>query len=274
MFITTNAVFQIETGEQLQREGYDYEGPLELCCGGGPSQSQQDIASQQAAFFKTMQSSFQTTFAGQQNILAQLQSAWAPVLAAGPGQYGFTAKEDAALRTMSTAGVAQNYKFASQAAGESMAATGGGNTFLPSGAQAQLKSDMASAAAGEQSNLNLGITEAGYSTGRQNFLAASREMGGVASQMNPQGYAGQATAAGNAAYGSAQTNQEMSNAASPWNAVAGVLGGALSSGLGAFTGGIGGGLAKDIMGGGGGGAAPISGGFGLASNFNGNVANL
>lgn len=31
MFITTKATFDIETGECLSREGYEYEGPLALC---------------------------------------------------------------------------------------------------------------------------------------------------------------------------------------------------------------------------------------------------
>jgi hypothetical protein len=40
MKITTKAVFDIESGELLAWEGFDYEGPIEHC-GGGPSGNQQ-----------------------------------------------------------------------------------------------------------------------------------------------------------------------------------------------------------------------------------------
>lgn len=45
MRITTRAVFDIESGRLLEWDGYDYEGPLELC-GGGPSASQKRAAAQ------------------------------------------------------------------------------------------------------------------------------------------------------------------------------------------------------------------------------------
>jgi hypothetical protein len=249
MFITTSATFLISTGELLQRNGYDYDGPVDLACGGGPSQSQQDIATQQQKFYSTMTSNYGQVFAGQQAILGSLQSAWKPILDAGPGQYGFTPAEDAAMRTQATTGVAQNYKFASQATGNAAATMGGGNSFLPSGANSQIQSQIASAAAGQQSAEQLGITEAGYGVGRQQFDKASAALGGVASMMDPTRYAGAASNAGADAYSSAKINQDMVNAASPWNAVSGILGGALGAGLGAFTGGIGGGLASSLMGG-------------------------
>jgi hypothetical protein len=47
MKITTRAVYDIETGRLLERDSFDYEGPLELA-GGGPSQSQKDAAAAQA----------------------------------------------------------------------------------------------------------------------------------------------------------------------------------------------------------------------------------
>lgn len=47
MRITTKAVFDIETWELLEWEGYDYEGPLDLA-GGGPSSEQKAAAASQA----------------------------------------------------------------------------------------------------------------------------------------------------------------------------------------------------------------------------------
>jgi hypothetical protein len=250
MFITTCATFLISTGELLSCEGFDYDGPLDLACGGGPSASQQNLAAQQAAFYQTMTNSYQQTFAGQQAILSNLKSAWAPILAAGPNQYGFSTAEDAALRSQATEGTAGTYAQASRAVNANLAAKGG-NGFIPSGGAAQLDSEVAQAAANQQSSENLGITEAGYAQGRANFSQASQVMGGVANTMNPTGYISGTNQAGSDAFSSATTNYNEAQAASPWNAVSGILGGALTTGLNAFTGGIGGSLAKSIMGGGG-----------------------
>jgi hypothetical protein len=46
--ITTKAVFDIASGELLEWEGYEYDGPVALC-GGGPSDSQKAAAASQAA---------------------------------------------------------------------------------------------------------------------------------------------------------------------------------------------------------------------------------
>ena len=46
MKITTKAVFDIASGELLDWEGFDYEGPLELA-GGGPSNTQKQAQQQQ-----------------------------------------------------------------------------------------------------------------------------------------------------------------------------------------------------------------------------------
>jgi hypothetical protein len=45
MRITKKAVFDMESGRLLEWEGYEYQGPLELC-GGGPSASQKRAAAQ------------------------------------------------------------------------------------------------------------------------------------------------------------------------------------------------------------------------------------
>jgi hypothetical protein len=251
MFITTSATFLISTGEPISREGFQYDGPIELACGGGPSQQQQQLAAAQQAFYGTMTNSYAQTFAGQQNILTSLQNAWKPILAAGPGQYGFTSAEDAAMRSQATQGTAATYAQASTALNANLAAKGG-NGFIPSGENAQLNASVAEAAANQQSSENLGITEAGYAQGRANFNAASAAMGGVAAELNPAGYIAGANQAGNSAYDSAYYNQQMTNAASPLNAIGGILGGALGSGLDAFTGGVGKSLATSVMGGGGG----------------------
>lgn len=217
---------------------------------GGASSSENAIASQQQKFFGSLQQSYQTAFAGQQNILNSLNQAMSPILAAGIGQYGFTPQEDAALRTQASAGTATQYANAAKATGEQLASVGGGNTFLPSGVQSKLQSQTALQAAQQESAQQLGITQAGYEQGRQNFLSAAGAMQQDASMLNPQGYANSATGAGSAAFGSQAQIWQQNQESSPWNIVGGVLGGAMQAGLGAFTGGIGTGAANMLRGGG------------------------
>lgn len=206
---------------------------------GGASSSEKAIANQQQQFFGSLQQSYQTTFAGQQNILNSLNQAMQPILAGGINQYGFSPQEDTALRTQASAGTAAQYQNAARTTGEQLAAAGGGNTFMPSGVQSKIASQEALAAAQQESSQQLGITQAGYEQGRQNFLTAASGMQQNAAMLNPTGYAGQATGAGNAAFGSQAQIWQQNQESSPWNIVGGVLGGALQAGIGAFTGGIG-----------------------------------
>ena len=63
----------------------------------------------------------------------------------------------------------------------------------------------------------------------------------MASQYNPTGYAGSANSAGSSAFGSATEVNKENQAASPWNIIDPILGGAASAGLSFLTGGLGGG---------------------------------
>lgn len=197
----------------------------------GPSSQQTSIAGQQQQFYSTLQNAFQTQFAGQQNILNSLQKSFAPVLAAGINQYGFSGAEDTAMRSQATSGTAQQYQNAARATNQALATQGGGNSFLPTGGAAQLRAQTANAAAGQQSAEQLGITQAGYQQGRSNYLAAAQGLGGVAQQMDPTAYSGQANSAGTAAYDSAHTNATQS--AQGWMQVGKLVGGLAGTALGA-----------------------------------------
>lgn len=217
---------------------------------GGPSTQQQSLAAQQQSFYSTLQQGYATNFAGQQNILNSLQKSFAPILAAGVNQYGFSAPEDSAMRSQATSGVAQQYANAARATNSNIAAVGGGNQVLPSGGAAQLQQQAALGAAGTEANEQQGITQAGYAQGRQNYMAAANELGSVAGLQNPLGYAGQATTAGQDAYGSAKQNATQS--AQMWESIGGMVGGLATSALGAGLG------MPGLGGGGGGGAVPGS----------------
>jgi hypothetical protein len=249
MFVYTKIVFSMETLEVIDQEGFFYEGPVALCKGAtsqekNQQQAEADLAKKQASFFDTMTTSYGQMFAGQNAILSALKTAFQPILEAGPGQYGYTKAEDRALRTQASEGTGASYKMAKQAVAEGQAASGG-DAFIPKGATAEVNAQLASTAAAQEAQQQLGITTQGYEIGRQNFGQAASALGGVAGMMNPTGYAGASTGAGSSAAGTgkdafemASTIQQQNAAASPWNIVGGVLGGALQTGLGVFTGGL------------------------------------
>jgi hypothetical protein len=232
----SRVVIDIATSRVLAQVRVKYAGPVAWCKGATDQQNQ--LEASQSAFYSTLTQDYSKQFANQQNVLNSLKAAWAPVLAAGPGQYGFTAAEDTALRTEATQGTANSYQQAQKALNNQFAARSGGDTYLPSGTEAQLNSTVASNAANQISSENLGITTAGYDRGYNLFQAASNVLGGVAGQYNPTGYSSSANTAGSDAASTANQIQQADAASSPWGAIGGILGGA----AGAFTGGLGSGI--------------------------------
>jgi hypothetical protein len=209
--------------------------------GKGPTAQQTDIANSQQNFMKTLQSDFGTAFAGQQNIINGLTKSLTSTLNAGPSQFGFSQPELTALNTTATSGNAQAYQNARAAAGEAAAAAGGGAAVLPTGSQGETQAELAGKASQNLSNNLLGIQEAGYKQGVQNYQFAEGGLQGAAGLENPQGYAGAANTAGDEAMNSATTIQKAKAAANPWSQVGGLVGSlagaAIQGGMGMMTGG-------------------------------------
>src|SRR5208282_1499707 len=206
------------------------------------SSAQKNLASEQAAFYQTLTADYGTQFQSQSNILSSLQTAFNPILAAGPGQYGFSTGEDTALRSSAADSIARNFSGAQTALNENLASRGGGNTFLPSGASAQLQAGLEGSEATQQATASNTITQAGYAQGNSNFNTAAGVLGGAAQQYNPLGYAGAGTSAGSSAFNSATT---LYNQGTAWeSALGGIVGGAAGAFLGNPS-------LGDIMGGGG-----------------------
>lgn len=208
----------------------------------GPTSAQEQLQASQTAFYNELTKDYKTQFANQQAVLGAVTAAWGPVIAAGINQYGFSAAEDTALRSLATEGTGIAYKQGAQAVNEEIAAQGGGNTFLPSGAQNQLREQVATAASRQQSAEQLQITQAGYEAGRQDFLAGTQAEETAAGLYNPAGFAGAANQGGAAA---SQTASDIAQESGGfWSTVGGILGGAVS---GAATGGFGAGGAFTKM---------------------------
>ncbi len=231
MQITSKITWDMETWQILEYEGFNYDGPLELAC--GASSQQKAIGAQQQQAYQQAINQAQSVFGSSSQIFKDLASSFEPILSAGPGQNGFTASELANLRSQAITQSGQAYRNAQQAAGERIAAAGGGNALLPSGTTAQLQANIAQAGAGQTANELSNIDLQNAQLGRQNWLSAAGVLGGAPNVFGTStGAMNASTGAGSAA---AETANQISQANNSWmNLVGGALGG-ITSGL---TGGL------------------------------------
>lgn len=241
MKITTRAEYQWSDRQQryiLLRDKFHYSENVALCK--GASQQQNDLASSQTAFYNTLQSDQASQFANQQNVLTSLQNTLNPIVSAGPNQYGFNAAETNNLNSSVINNTAGQYASAARQLGAQQAAAGGGNTLLPSGVAAQQQARLAAGSAAQTASGLTGVQQAGYQQGLNQYNNATAQLSGVAGQYGSgaQGYAGSANTAGSNAGSTLETIQKENAAASPWNLVGGILGGAAQAGLGFATGGL------------------------------------
>lgn len=194
----------------------------------GATSQQTQIANSQQDFMKQLDSAFASNFGKQSDIYANLTKSLTPIAEAGPNQQGFSPEELAAMNTSALNSTGAAYRNAAQArqgalAGRGLPGGSGDGSGLESGVDQQIMGNLAGQAAGQLSSEQNQITQANYATGRQNFFNAEAGLGGVASGLNPEGLAGQATGAGNAATTGAD---DVANAnAQPWQMVGGLVGG-------------------------------------------------
>jgi hypothetical protein len=167
---------------------------------GGASGAQTTLSAETGNFYQELSSAYQSEFKQYSGILNSLHDAWTPVLNGGINQQGFSPSELAVLNGNAINSTAANYKAASAAVGDQLAARGGGNSFLPSGTTAQIDASIATKAAQQLSTEQNQITLANYAQGRQNFQAASGALSGVAQLDNPTGFAGAASGVGDQAF--------------------------------------------------------------------------
>lgn len=196
----------------------------------GASKQQNDIESQQQSFYGTMNKEAQSVFGQNQELYSNLMAAFKPILMAGPDQEGFGPEERTALQTQSTEGVASNYAKAAAAVRTGSAEEGGGNVPVPSGAADQAQGEIASSAAGELSKEQQQITQADYSVGRENWLAADQGLSGAGAAFAPStALEGEATSGGSAA---ASTANQIAQENNSWM---GALGGLAGTALGGWA---------------------------------------
>lgn len=200
----------------------------------GPSGQEKSIEASQQSLSSLLSSDFSERFGQQSAVLQNLSNMLTPISEAGPDQAGFGPQELAALGTQVGEGVGANYAKASQALNNTLAARGGGNEFLPTGASAALKGTLASSAANQLSAEQLAITRANYGQGRQNWQQATAGLSALANQFDPTAYSSGAQKGFDAAFGMSnainqQQNQETADIIGGVTALAGAATGGLGN---------------------------------------------
>lgn len=190
----------------------------------GPSKAMKSAAAQTQTTANLLTDSFKKIFGTNTNILSSITDALTPVVKDGPSQYGFSKGEDAALRTRAVDSNAAAGQQTTNAVRSAMASRGGGNTYIPSGSEAVIEGSLAQTEAQKQADDQLGITEKGYETGRQNFFQSTTDL-----TQAPGALENPAIAAGGAASGAAsaamQGQTDIATAQNAWIApVAGMIG--------------------------------------------------
>jgi|SRR5208282_5080671 len=194
----------------------------------GPSSSQIQLQQEQQQFYQQGMQEAAATYGQQQNLLKQMEAVYSPILAKGPNAEGFSGAEKSALEAQAIQGTAGNYTQAARAVGENLAAEGGGDNPLPSGAGEQLKEEVATSAAGQQSQEEQQILQADYAEGEHQFENAGQALAVASGQLNPTAYESAATGAGSAAETTAAAiNQEQNSWMAPVLGAVGGIGGAV-----------------------------------------------
>jgi hypothetical protein len=167
MQITTRKTISMLTGETLEHVFYEYNGPLDEACGATADQVADEKAQQ--SLMHTMADQAKQEFGSSSSVFQDLYNTFAPTVAAGPNQAGFSAPEKAALDSGAITNTGQAYRNASTAVKEANAAVGGGNIALPSGAEVGRNIEIANEGAAHTAGALNQIDQTNYEVGRQNY---------------------------------------------------------------------------------------------------------
>lgn len=192
----------------------------------GPSGAQLQLQQEQMDFYQQGMQMAQERYGDQESLLKQMESVYNPILQKGPDQEGYSEEEKANLDAEATEATATNYSRAAKAVGSQMATEGGGDNPLPSGADQQVRGEIASSAASELSREESQILDQSYTAGRENFREAGAALSTVAGQFDPTAFESNATSAGSSAETTAKdiNSEENSWIAPVLGAIGGVAG--------------------------------------------------
>lgn len=181
-------------------------------------------ASAAASFAGIMRQQAQSIFGDVKGVFGDLINSLSPVAAAGSGQEGLTPAQMAAAKSQAITENAAITRSEGASVRERLAAEGGGNMMLPSGAAVGTELALGEQAAGRQAKALSDIEAQSRELGLRKWQFAEEGLGkapgmfGVASQAGEAG-----TQAGTSSTGAAS---EVAQAdMSPWNAAIGAIGG-------------------------------------------------
>lgn len=177
----------------------------------GPSHAQETTFGNEQALSTLLAANYNQRFADQSQLISSLKDQLTPIVNAGPDQQGMGPQELAALNTQAGEAVGQNYAKATSALNNQLAVRGGGAGDVTSGAEGQLKAELASAGAQQASNESLAITKANYDLGRQKWQQATSGLNALVGETNPDNLGQLASGANQAAFGEATKIQQMKN---------------------------------------------------------------
>jgi len=178
---------------------------------------------QQAQLNQQLSQAFTTQFGKQSQILSYLQGKLQPMI---DNPTGFSPEALTALRTSASDTNSQQFNNAQTALNDQLAARGGAGA-LPSGVDAQLRAQLAQGGAQQEASTQNQITLNDEQLKQQNYWNAINALSGNASQLNPLGYSGGATAGAGAVAGLGQA-YKASQASPLLGALGGIAGGVLS----------------------------------------------
>lgn len=177
----------------------------------GASAEQNQLSAEEAqAYQQSMQMTAQQ-YASQQAIYGPLTQQFQSIFAKGPSQTGFSDAEKEDLDATAVEGTAENYQAAARAVGEQTAAEGGGTNPLPTGAQTQLKEQVAESAAQTESGEEEQIQQADYAAGKSDYTNAESGLLGIATGEDPLGFENAETSSAGAANSEANAVQSAND---------------------------------------------------------------
>ena len=203
----------------------------------GPTGQEKQEADQQQAYSTVVQNNYKTLFGEQQGVMTNLNNIFTPIAEQGPSQTGFSGGELAALNTQAIDTTGANYANAARSLGGQLAgrSTAAGET----GVTQAIKGQLASSAAGQLSNEELGITQANYAQGNANWKEATGGLQALNSSYQTVQAGQSGTSANQAAFGEADeiAQQEAQEDQAIAGGITGLATSALTFGAGAAGGG-------------------------------------
>lgn len=218
-------------------EALRYVGKTYTNC--GPSGGQTSALAADAAFRRTLSSSYATDFSESQDLFNELHSGLETIVAKGPSQEGMSPAEKAAENSQAINNAAATNKQVQQVIGEKAAVTGA-TPGVESGVTQAVRADAATKIENNLANQEGKILTRSYDIGRENYNnAVKEEMGLPSATITPvSGAASPAIGAENIEGSQANENAAASQS---WVGMVGGLADAAVSGL---SGGIGSSLFK------------------------------